>query len=122
MNFGTLLSAALLVVCCLANEESQQSVGKSLLEEAISGLDSEIKHLAAQVNCDFSGKQMALRLSISQFRYSFHASWMIFLFRVLQMKEHYRSAENMRLVMDFVTGLYPTMELAATLKPSFRTQ
>ena len=52
VNVG-LLSAAFLVVLCLASDESQQSVGNSLLQEAISGLDSEIKHLS-QVN--YGGK------------------------------------------------------------------
>jgi hypothetical protein len=49
-----LLSVAFLVVLCLASDESQQSVGNSLLQEAISGLDSEIKHLSEQVN--YGGK------------------------------------------------------------------
>ena len=46
-----LLSVAFLVVLSLASDEPQQSVGNSLLQEAISGLDSEINHLSEQVDC-----------------------------------------------------------------------
>ena len=121
MHFLAFPLAAFLVVICLASDESQQSVGKSLLEEAISGLDSEINHLTAQVNCASPSCHKLTRVpsyvAILNIRMKF-----TLLFRNPQMKMHHRSAGNMRWVMDFAMELSPRMGLAATSKPSFQTQ